>query len=99
MAAFRGRNFSEKVSDTWPRLRAEWRKGASSGHENGTFYGFIMRMVDQGTRGMRRNTWLPLSAGLQVAGAPVYTCMQRAVWTERKEQWGDHCSTVHHGAG
>lgn len=40
---FHGCNFSEKVSGTWPAY-----KRANSGHENATFYGFIMRMVDQG---------------------------------------------------
>lgn len=51
--------FWKRVPDTWPAY-----EGQNGGGENGTFYGFIMRMVDR--RGSQTdeetcNTWLPLS--------------------------------------
>ena len=64
--------FPKKCRDTWPWPGCE-RASHTIGHENATFYGFIMRMVDQGgSRGMRRNTWLLLSTGFQVAEHCVY---------------------------
>lgn len=72
---FHDSNFSEKVSDTWPVGPGCERASHTIGHENATFYGFIMRMVDQGgSRGMRRNTWLLLSTGFQVAGHCTRVC-------------------------
>ena len=48
-AVSRHQFFRKKCRDTWPPPRRKGRRGPR--HENATFYGFIMRMVDQGTNG------------------------------------------------
>lgn len=66
---FHDTNFFGKSVGTHGHRRPAKGRGGGPRHENATFYGFIMRMVDQGTNvGMRRNTWPLLStSGLRVS--------------------------------
>lgn len=66
---FHDTNFFGKSVGTHGHRRPAKGRGGDPRHENATFYGFIMRMVDQGTNvGMRRNTWPLLStSGLRVS--------------------------------
>jgi len=71
-------NFLKKKKKKNERRTHGPRMKDDSGRENGAFYGFIMRMVDQKGGSPRRdcNTWLPVSTALLITRVGKYLCVR-----------------------